>query len=165
MDVARRGFLRGRFRSVTAESRPPWALAEAAFLDRCSRCDACVTACPTGVVRVGDGGYPTIDFSRGECTFCGDCVTACETGALRREADAPAWTMKARLGDACVARKGVECRICGENCEAGAIRFRPALGGISRPEMNEGICTGCGACVAPCPVGAIAVSNPMEGQQ
>jgi ferredoxin-type protein NapF len=165
MDIARRGFLRGRFRQVTAEPRPPWALAEADFIQQCSRCDDCVTSCPTRVLRAGDGAYPTIDFSLGECTFCGECAAACKTGAIRREVGAPAWAMKAHLGDSCVARKGVECRICGENCEAGAIRFRPALGGISRPEMNEGTCTGCGACVAPCPVGAIAVSNPMESQR
>ena len=164
MDVARRGFLRGRLRNVTPAPRPPWALDEAEFVNRCSRCDACIQACPTGVLRAADGGYPTVDFSLGECTFCGECVTACKDRALLRTPDAPAWSMRARLDERCVATKGVECRICGENCEAGAIRFRPALGGISRPELDATPCTGCGACVAPCPVGAIVVGNPMESR-
>ena len=39
---------------------------------------------------------------------------------------------------------------------AGAIRFRPTLGGVSQPELDRAACTGCSACVAPCPTHAIA---------
>ncbi len=162
MDVARRGFLRGKFRQVTDEPRPPWALGAMDFEAHCIRCGDCINACPTRVIRVGDGGFPTMDFSHGECTFCGDCASVCKPGALSREHDAAPWALKANLGEACIANKGVECRICGENCEVGAIRFRPALGGIARPTLDEDSCTGCGACVAPCPVDAISVGHPME---
>lgn len=55
----------------------------------------------------------------------------------------------------CVAGKGVECRICGEHCDAGAIRFSPRPGGPPLPEVRREACTGCGDCVAPCPVQAI----------
>ena len=62
-----------------------------------------------------------------------------------------------RFADNCLARRKVECRVCGEACDAGAIRFRPALGGVSQPELRPDACTGCGDCVAPCPVAAITM--------
>jgi len=106
-----------------------------------------------------------MSFQSGECTFCGDCVTACKTGALLRADQARPWDLKAAISDTCVTHKGVECRICGENCEVSAIRFRPTLGGISKPQLEDNVCTGCGACVAPCPVGAVSAVLPMETDQ
>lgn len=156
VDASRRGFLRGRPRPL-AEIRPPWALPEAAFIDRCTRCNDCLKACPQKILVVGDGGYPTVDFSRAECTFCADCVAACQPKALLRQGDGVPWALKAVISDACLARRGVECRVCGDFCEARAIRFTPRLGGSPLPEVASDSCTGCGACVAPCPTRAIAV--------
>lgn len=156
--MSRRGWLRGRGRTAAPAQRPPWALAEADFLDRCTRCDACIGACPTGVLARADGGFPAVDFSRGECTFCGDCVRTCYPGALSRPAaETPPWALTARIGDACLAQRGVECRVCGEACGEGAIRFRPRLGGVALAELDVERCTGCGACFAPCPVRAISL--------
>ena len=154
VDLARRGFFRGRPRP-RAENRPPWALAETAFIDACSRCDDCRQACPQGIIVSGDGGYPTLDFAAGECTFCGDCVRACRSGALQQGEATPPWTLKARIGTACLPLQGIECRICGEHCDARAIRFPPRLGGAAWAQLDPETCTGCGACFAPCPVGAI----------
>ncbi|MPN29793.1 hypothetical protein SDC9_177246 [bioreactor metagenome] len=83
VDLSRRAFFRGRPRPRT-EMRPPWALAEGDFIDRCTRCNDCVSACPTHILLAGDGGYPTIDFRAGECTFCSDCVASCQPQALLR---------------------------------------------------------------------------------
>ena len=156
VDASRRGFLRGRPRPQ-AEIRPPWALPEDAFIDRCTRCNDCLKACPQKILVVGDGGYPTVDFSHAECTFCGDCVTACRPRALVRLDDAAPWQRKAVINDACLARRSVECRICGDFCDARAIRFLLRLGGSPLPEIDSALCTGCGACVAPCPSRAIAI--------
>ncbi len=162
MDASRRGFLFGRRRPAPAPLRPPWAIAEAAFLDACTRCGKCVDKCPTKIVVVGDGDYPTVDFSQGECTFCGDCVAACADGALRRdsgnEKSAP-WNLRAVVGEACITRQDVVCRTCGDSCEARAIRFSPRLGGAAMPEVNEAACTGCGACVAVCPMQAVTMER------
>lgn len=156
---SRRNFLRGRVSVHDAQPRPPWAQPEADFTRLCTRCGDCARACPTRIIRQGDGGYPTVDFAHGECTFCGDCVVACKTTALTREEGKMAWNLRAGIADTCLAARQIECRICGEQCGEGAIRFPPLLGGIARPILDSSRCTGCGACVAPCPVTAIAVSR------
>ena len=46
------------------------------FEERCSRCGACVAACPHGVHRI-DGGRHHVDRSR--CRRCGRCVAVCPT--------------------------------------------------------------------------------------
>ena len=54
----------------------------------------------------------------------------------------------------CLARRGVECRVCADLCEPRALRFVPARGGIAQMRIDVERCTGCGDCIAPCPVGA-----------
>ena len=156
--LSRRQFLRGRMRPSLAVPRPPWALNEAEFIDRCTRCRACIEVCPTRILVPAQGGFPTVDFSAGECTFCGDCVTRCEPAALLRPAhDASPWSLRVQIGEGCIAAQGVECRVCGEACPVGAIRFRPRPGGVALPETDLQACNGCGACFAPCPVQAVKV--------
>ncbi len=166
MDPRRRSFLRGQVgaangAAMRAPPRPPWAIAEAAFAQACTRCGDCVKACPQQVLVVGDGGYPQISFEKRGCTFCGDCVRACATPALSRTMTETPWSLKATIGTACLAAQRVECRVCGERCEAQAIRFRPRLGGVAQPVLDANACTGCGDCVAPCPVGAITVATTI----
>lgn len=157
VDLSRRAFFRGRPRPK-AEIRPPWALPEAAFIDRCTRCNDCLKACPTNILVSGDGGYPTVDFSAGECTFCADCVASCQPKALlRSDPEQAAWTYRAAIGESCLPYHGVECRVCGDFCDARAIRFAPRRGGNPLPEIAPETCTGCGACVATCPVAAISI--------
>ena len=160
VDTGRRGFLRGRSKAA-APIRPPWALAEAAFLAACSRCGDCLPACPPAILVAGDGGYPTVDFARGECTFCRACNQACPTPALGRPADEAPWQLTLSVADGCLPRHGVECRACHDNCPESAIRFRPRQGGPALPDIDAGACTGCGACVAPCPVNAIALAKTI----
>ena len=155
---SRRNFLRGRFSTRPRSLRPPWALAENDFLNACTRCGECVKACPTKVIVEHDGGYPAIDFSAGECNFCSDCAAACKTGALRRREEKVPWTALASFGEQCLAQRRIECRICGDQCEVGAIRFPLRAGGIAIPVLDSAHCTGCGACVAPCPAGAVTVA-------
>jgi ferredoxin-type protein NapF len=157
MSMARRAFLRGRIRSTEPAIRPPWAMPAEVFEQRCDGCGDCVGACPTGIVKIAVNGLAQVDFSRGECRFCGQCVSICLPQALLlREAES-AWTVKAAVGTRCLSAAGIECRVCGECCEVGAIRFRPRLGGPAQPELESGRCTGCGACFGPCPVSAIAM--------
>ncbi len=161
--ISRAQFLRGDFRGERRPTRPPWSVDEETFVSRCSRCGDCRSACETGVLIKGRGGFPVIDFSRGECTFCTACADACPEGVIapRSEESAP-WDLIAHIGDNCLARQGVVCRTCGEQCDYSAIRFRMVVGGVGLPQFDAAACHGCGACVAPCPVGAVAVRKPAE---
>lgn len=155
--ASRRNFLRGRFSARKGPLRPPWALAESEFLNACTRCGDCVRVCPTKVIADRDGGYPLIAFSGGECTFCGECVAACKAGALKRAEGRQPWQARASIGEQCLAQRRIECRVCGDQCEVRAIRFPLKAGGIAVPVPDGESCTGCGACVATCPAGAVTV--------
>ena len=156
--ASRRNFLRGRFSTGKAALRPPWALAEDDFLRVCTRCGDCAQSCPSRIITEREAGYPVVDFGAGECTFCGDCAQACKTGALQRRAGQIAWSIRAKIGEHCLALQRVECRVCGEQCPANAIKFRPQAGGVAVPLLATAHCTGCGACVAPCPTQAIRIA-------
>lgn len=92
-------------------------------------------------------------------------MARCEPHALARETElAPPWTLRASIGEACLAEAGVECRICGENCPAGVIRFRPRLGKVAQPQLDAAAYTGCGTCFAPCPTRAIVVKAQIDIQ-
>ena len=154
----RRGFFR-RLQpgNKPAEIRPPWARPEAEFLERCSGCGECETACPEGIIIRGGGGYPVLDFGRGKCTFCTRCVDACTDDAFNRVDGMPAWLLKASVSEGCLAAAGVVCRVCGESCEEQAISFELLRGGCSAVHIAETACSGCGACISSCPVGAIQI--------
>lgn len=157
VSVTRRGLFRRLAGASTTEAlRPPFAVAEAAFTDLCTRCGDCATACPPGIIVMA-GGFPEVNFQQSGCDFCGDCARACRDGALVPVAGT-GWRHAVAVADACLAAQGVVCRVCGEQCEAGAIRFRPAVGGRAAPVVDPAACTGCGACIAPCPAGAVSVA-------
>ena len=159
--INRRQFLRGDVRGRHTPRRPPWALGEREFRLACTRCADCVKACPQHILHPAGGGFPEVNFLLGECTFCGACVEACPGGALQRRADHAPWPLKAHISEACLSRKGVVCSVCGEQCETGAIRFAPVTGGLVRPRVAHSDCNGCGACVRPCPVDAVAIRSPV----
>ncbi len=160
--ISRRQFLRADFSSRRSMLRPPWALAEAQFLSQCDGCARCAEACPTHVVSLVNR-YPQIDFLSGECTFCKRCAETCPTGALQRPvAEHAPWTIAAQVSNDCLAHEGVMCLVCKEYCDARAISFPPKLGHTAIPVVDAGRCTGCGACVAPCPTRAISMYQARE---
>ena len=163
MQMNRRRFLTAH--SSTAELRPPWLLHPSTFTDSCTRCLKCIELCPQDILAVGGGGYPRVDFSRAECTFCGDCTGACEADLFHTNLDKTntGWVHKAAIGKPCLTHFGVMCRSCEDACEVQAIRFKLAAGKVPQPLLDADACTGCGACVRPCPEDAItmtAVVNP-----
>ncbi len=158
--VSRRHFLRGRLSGGVAPRRPPWHLPEDEFAGACTRCGQCIAACPTRIVAAGTAGFPEVGFASGACTFCAACTHVCPSGALRFGASQSPWTLRAGIGNACLAYGQVLCRSCGEACDTQAIRFPPRIGGVPIPILSLDACTGCGACVGVCPVAAIGVEVP-----
>lgn len=154
--LSRRRLLGGQWRLPSAANRPPWSHQESLFIAGCTRCQACIRACETGVLIAGSGGFPEIDFQRAECTFCGRCAQACEAPLFRPLAEIP-WRQYAAFGADCLAQRGIECRSCQDSCAPQAIRFRPRLGEMAQPMLDTAACNGCGACVAGCPANAVTL--------
>ncbi|MCK8464701.1 ferredoxin-type protein NapF [Aliiroseovarius sp. S1339] len=151
--ASRRAFLKGAVNRATAP-RPPGAIAEIAFVEACTQCGDCARACPEHIVIRDEAGYPALNFQTDGCTFCGKCIAACDDAALR--ADMP-WAWQAVVAQTCLSLNAVQCRACEDHCDAGAIRFRLLPEGRAEPKIDPDTCTGCGACIAPCPVSALAL--------
>lgn len=63
------------------------------------------------------------------------------------------------IGPACLTFQSIACECCLDACEPRAIVFtRTHI--VKRPLVDAERCTGCGECVAVCPVGAIQVTQP-----
>ncbi len=65
--------------------RPPGAVAEHLFLERCTKCNDCVVACPPGaIVAHPQDGTPVVFADQSPCLLCEDlpCITACRVDAL-----------------------------------------------------------------------------------
>ncbi len=152
----RRAFLQGHFDEGDF-LRPPGALDFASFVDACTRCGDCAAICPQAIITADTEGFPTVDVTARECTFCGGCADACEVGAIKPADD---WVYRASIHENCLSLQGVTCRACEDHCDESAIRFRLMTGGRSAPLIDAETCTGCGACVAPCPSDAITVERP-----
>lgn len=157
--------------------RPPFAIAELEFLLACTRCDACIAACPHGVIfplapRLGAAvtSTPALDLLKKGCHLCEDwpCVKVCETGALKipdysvTERVVPGKMALAEINTAlCLPYSGPECGACDGMCPIpGALVFKN-----EKPEINQVLCVGCALCREACIVEDKAinvVSLPFE---
>ncbi len=173
----RRDFLRGLFRRVSEPTgralahfetkpagpprrliRPPGALPEPEFLDRCEGSGRCVDACPVDAIRRWEGiderlnGTPFIAPNLQACVLCDDlaCMGACPSGALRRLPREAIRIGMPRVDYAyCARTRGEDCRLCIERCPIGesAISLDPE----GRVIVTADACTGCGVCQYSCP--------------
>ncbi|MBL4830209.1 MAG: ferredoxin-type protein NapF [Aliivibrio sp.] len=152
----RRLFRRSSEKGIDTQQRMPWIHNQAQFTDDCTRCGKCLDICETNIIIKGDGGFPAIDFTKGECTFCKKCSDVCPEALFDLDV-APVWLHKVTINSDCLATKSVECRSCSELCEPMAIKFQLTIGNVAQPRLDLDKCTGCGACVAICPVSAISM--------
>ncbi|GAA5646844.1 MULTISPECIES: ferredoxin-type protein NapF [Vibrio] len=157
VDLSKRRFFSRR--DINEQTlRLPWLIDNQVFVDGCTRCGKCVSACETQIIKIGDGGYPSVDFTFGECTFCYQCAEACPEPLFNAK-DVQPWNAKATITEQCLAKQNVDCRSCGDLCDPMAIKFKPEIGRVSQPILDLSECNGCGACVSVCPTSAINVSN------
>ncbi|MER3422612.1 MAG: hypothetical protein C4293_04640 [Nitrospiraceae bacterium] len=130
--------------------RPPGAVAESLFLERCTRCGDCAKVCPYKSVKLDlREGLPIIFPDETPCHLCEDfpCIAACETDALLSVTDRE----QIRMGVAeishrsCTADQG--CNACVSKCPTGALSMDfNAL----RLVVSVQQCVGCGICEFTC---------------
>ncbi len=139
--------------------RPPFALPELEFLLACTRCDACIRACPQEVIfplaaRLGPDivRTPAMDLLNKACHLCEDwpCVAACEPEALQLpDTEEKAWPLMARAKinhDTCLPYLGPECGACRDSCPVpDTLQWHN-----EQPTINTQSCTGCALCREAC---------------
>lgn len=130
--------------------RPPGAVGEAFFLERCTKCGDCIKACPPGAIVAHDGdATPVLFADRSPCLLCEDfpCIAACATGALL-PVDGIA---QVRMGTAVVSHRfctaGQGCHACVSKCPTNALAMDVAS--LQLIVVAEA-CVGCGVCEMVC---------------
>ena len=142
--------------------RPPYAIPELDFLLACTRCNACIEACPHNVIfplaaRLGAdvASTPALDLLTKGCHLCDDwpCVTACKPKALilaepneMGEVELLKFALAEINTATCLPYSGPECGACAGSCFVeGALIFES-----ERPIINAELCIGCGLCREAC---------------
>jgi len=139
--------------------RPPGALDEKEFLERCTRCNECVKVCPEESVMkfVGEGSAhhltPILNLRKSACILCEGfpCVKVCEPEALTL----PSSPREVKMGIAainsklCHAWQGMDCDYCVKECPLKGEAI--LMDEKRRPYVVNTVCTGCGLCEHICP--------------
>lgn len=168
--------------------RPPGALPENEFLNRCVRCGECMKVCignglqPTFLSAGLEGMFsPRLQSRTGYCEYnCTLCGQVCPTGALTELTLAQKHITK--IGNIFFDKnrclpyaKGIPCIVCEEHCPTPdkAIQFREAhvLNSkeekvlVKQPYVIDERCIGCGICETKCPLpGPSAVRVTSAGE-
>jgi MauM/NapG family ferredoxin protein len=157
-------------RSGTASRlRPPGALPEREFIQRCIRCGNCMKVCPTNVLTPSpisldprDAWSPVMDTRRGYCEYqCNLCGRVCPTEAIAELTVEQKKKMKIGIAafnkKICIPyAKGENCIVCEEHCPVPnkAIKLRRTLvkgKTVNLPVIDESLCIGCVICEFKCP--------------
>ena len=169
--------------------RPPGALNEDDFLERCVRCGECMKVCignalhPTFLEAGLEGMFsPKLIARSGYCEFnCTLCGQVCPTGALQILQLPEKHTFKIGHAffdkDRCLPyAKGIPCIVCEEHCPTPekAIQFKTATVTndrgekveVKQPYIVDRLCIGCGICENKCPLpDKAAVKVTAAGEQ
>lgn len=169
--------------------RPPGAILEPLFLDRCIRCLACVRMCRSngGCLQPGSIHQDLLELWTpealmrvGYCEYgCNLCGQVCPTGVIRplslEEKQKTSMGMAHFDRNLCIPyARGENCMVCEEHCpvKEKAIRFEnrevTLPDGRQRkvkvPYVVRELCIGCGICECKCPLpGEPAIFVVNEG--
>ncbi len=138
--------------------RPPGALREPEFLERCHRCGNCVKNCPADAIQLLQSqdanlaNTPYIDPDEQPCVICDSlaCMYVCPSGALQT-----VYAEDIRIGlavfttETCLRTKETDCTYCVDTCPIGSEAIRLTSDGSV--EVIDSGCTGCGVCQYVCP--------------
>jgi ferredoxin-type protein NapG len=130
--------------------RPPGAVDEALFLERCTQCGDCAKVCPHGSITFhSQNGTPVIFADQMPCYLCEDvpCIAACATEALLPVEGRG----QIRMGLASVSHRictaGQGCHACVSKCPTDALSMDF---GTQRLVVAAERCVGCGLCEQVC---------------
>lgn len=155
--------------------RPPGALPEEQFLQKCVKCGECMKACPTNGLQpalseAGPEGIwtPVLVPEIGHCEYyCSLCSQVCPTGAIQELAIAE--KTKVKIGLAWVNKNrcipydlGTPCIVCEEHCPTSPKAIKLVKTEVKLPDgtirtplapvIDTELCIGCGICENKCPV-------------
>ncbi|MDD8020249.1 MAG: 4Fe-4S binding protein [Acidobacteriota bacterium] len=179
-----------RQRAYPALIRPPGALPEEKFLNKCIKCGECLKVCPTNglqpaLTEAGPEGIwtPVLVPRIGYCEYyCSLCSQVCPTGAITELTIEEKTTVK--IGTAFVDKNrclpytlGRQCLVCEEHCPVSPKAIQTITVETLTPEgkvatnlapfVNVNNCIGCGICENKCVVvdePAIRVSSIGEAR-
>ena len=147
--------------------RPPGAVEEHVFLERCTQCADCIEACPHDAIQVlPHDESPGIFPSESPCQLCEDfpCIEAGETDALMPLASINQVQMGLAVVSASRCTAGNGCNACVSKCPLNAISMDF---GSFRVKVDERLCVGCGICQYICHTvndrEAIQILHPGKG--
>jgi ferredoxin-type protein NapG len=129
--------------------RPPGAVGEAIFLERCTKCSDCMKACPHESIVIHQDGTPVIYPDQMPCYLCDDtpCIAACATEALLPVGS----VTEARMGVAVINHRlctaGQGCHACVSKCPTDALTMDFDA---QRLVVAVERCVGCGMCEHVC---------------
>ncbi|MBN1548088.1 MAG: 4Fe-4S binding protein [Syntrophaceae bacterium] len=170
--------------------RPPGAVAEKEFLQRCVKCGECMKVCLTNGLQptlweAGAEGIwspmlvPRIGYCEYRCTLCGQ---VCPTGAIQKLSLEEKAQVKIGLAMIDVGRclpyaHATSCIVCEEVCPTptkaiwfDTVPVKNRAGQtltLKQPHVDLELCIGCGICETKCPVlgrPAITVTNLGESR-
>lgn len=155
--------------------RPPGALPEPLFLQKCVKCGECMKVCPTNALQpalseAGPEGIwtPVLKPRIGYCEYyCSLCSQVCPTGAIKELTIEQ--KINVRIGTAWVDKSrclpyvvGASCIVCEEHCPTSPKAIKLVRTETKRPDgsvktplapvIDLDLCIGCGICENKCPV-------------
>jgi ferredoxin-type protein NapG len=125
--------------------RPPGAVTEALFFERCTKCNDCVKACPYESIVTHADGTPVIFPDVVPCYLCDDlpCIAACATEALLPVAATQDLHMGVAVVNHRLCTAGQGCHACVSKCPTDALAMDFDS---QRLVVTEERCVGCGMC-------------------
>lgn len=158
-----------------ARVAPPGSGGGAAHAQKCVGCQACVPACPVGIIRPdGMDSRPVLDYRYGYCQYsCMDCLRSCPAGvfadmSLEEKQRTRIARVELDMGLCVVETLDQDCGACAEVCPTHAVTMAEREGcRHTVPDFDAAHCIGCGACFHVCPASprAFAVAGLANHEQ
>ena len=144
-----------------------WGLIRRRVSDRCTRCGACVSACPFGAIGDDIGTRPA------DCVSCQTCGAVCPVGAISFESPARPATPPTPAGERALTRRTFVMALAGAGVaavaaprlavpRAGGVPVRPP-GSVPEAEFLR-LCVRCGECIKACPFNVLQAAGLEDGR-